>query len=128
MTAIEDARDEVLDVEDRRQNAVISADLAELDALLADDLTHVHSSGLVHDKAGFMDYVKRTGGFIGIERGPLDVRIEGAIAIINGSTISRVRALDTGAERVLEGFMTQVLRRTDHGWQFVVSQLTLFRK
>lgn len=118
---------EVLEAEQARQHALVRKDLAALEWLLADDLVHVHSSGQVHTKPEFIAHLDRMGGFRSIERGPLDIRVEGDIAIVTGTSINGVRRLDTGEDVRLEGFATQILRRGPRGWQIVLSQLTPFR-
>lgn len=118
---------EVLETEEARQHALIAKDLAALEWLLADDLVHVHSSGMVHGKAQFIAHLDRMGGFRSIVRGPLDIRVEGDLAIVTGTTINGVRSIQTGEDITLEGFATQIMRRGKRGWQIVLSQLTPFR-
>lgn len=118
---------DILETEEARQHALVTKDLAALEWLLADDLTHVHSSGMVHDKAQFIAHLDRMGGFRSIERGVLDIRVEGDIAIVTGSTVNGVRSIQTGEDITLEGFATLILRRGPRGWQVVLSQLTPFR-
>ncbi|WP_339109898.1 nuclear transport factor 2 family protein [Thioclava sp. GXIMD4216] len=119
----------LLAFEARRCNALVSADAAELHALLHPDLVHVHSTGMVHDKAAFMAHVARMGGFVEIERGEIELRQTGkdaaAGAIISGPTRNRVRRLDTGKTVDLIGFSTVVATLGEEGWQVLLSQLTL---
>ena len=44
----------ILDLEDRRFQAMTANDLVTLDRLIADDLRFVHSNGTVEDKAEFL--------------------------------------------------------------------------
>ena len=97
-----------------------------LAGLLADDLVHIHSTGMVQGKAEFLEHVVKMGGFVAIERPTPDIRLLGDIAIISGETCNVVRALHDGAERVRHGFSTLVLRRSPQGWQIVLSQMTPF--
>jgi hypothetical protein len=48
------AAQEVLQVEKTRVNALVQGDLSLLEKLFADDLTYVHSSGLLESKAEFL--------------------------------------------------------------------------
>lgn len=118
---------DILETEEARQHALMTKDLGALEWLLADDLTHVHSSGMVHGKAEFIAHLDRMGGFRSIERGPLDIRVEGNMAIVTGNTTNGVRHVQTGEDITLEGFATMILRRGPRGWQVVLSQLTPFR-
>ncbi|WP_180899752.1 nuclear transport factor 2 family protein [Martelella soudanensis] len=114
--------------EEERQAALISADPAALDAILEDDLVHVHSTAMVHGKAALIAHVDRMGGFIAIERGSLDIRIEGDLAITTGTTTNHVRSPQTGGEVALDGFQTVVFRLRSGRWRVLLSQLTLARK
>lgn len=110
--------------EKERQRALVTADGEALRRILAEDLIHVHSTSMVHGKDELIAHVSRMGGFISIDRGPLDIRVEGDYALVTGRTINRVRSPQTGEEKRLEGFSTLVLRRSPGGWQIVLSQLT----
>jgi ketosteroid isomerase-like protein len=114
---------ELMAVEDRRRRAVVAVDLAELDAIFADDLVHIHSTGLMHDKPALLAHVDRKRGFLAVERGQLDVRVYGDIAVMVGPVRNRMRTPD-GGETVLAGVVTQVLRRGTDGWRFIHFQLT----
>lgn len=119
---------EIEETEKARQRALTSLDVAALEWILADDLIHVHSTGMVHDKQQFIAHVQRMGGFRSIERGPLDIRVDGHIAIVTGSTANGVRSPETGEHVTLEGLSTLLMRRNERGWQVMLSQLTPFRK
>jgi|SRR5579859_1455440 len=123
-----DERGVILQAERRRQAALVAVDLAELDRLFADDLTHVHSTGLVHDKAQLLRHIDRKRAFISVTRGPLNVRLHGDIAVMTGPMTNRMRSKDGIGEIVLEGFVTQVLRRSEEGWKFINFQLTPARE
>ncbi|MDH2435851.1 nuclear transport factor 2 family protein [Pokkaliibacter sp. MBI-7] len=118
---------DIIAFEQARQRALITADRVALQQLLADDLTHIHSTGMVHGKQELLDHVERMGGFIAIERGPLHIRVEGPVAIITGTTLNTVRLRETGEPVTLDGFSTLILRRAGHRWQVVLSQLTPHR-
>lgn len=119
-----DQSNAILQAEQRRQQALVAVDLAELDRLFAEDLIHVHSTGLVHNKSQLLKHIDRKRGFISIQRGPLDVKIENNIAIVTGSITNHMHAKNGDGEIELEGFVTQVLRRTGDGWQFINFQFT----
>lgn len=115
-------------VEAERQRALVAADRAALERILSEDLIHVHSTAMVHGKSDLIDHVCRMGGFISIERGPVDIRIFGDGALIIGRTVNRVRSRETGQELALEGMATIALRREDGVWRVLLSQLTPDRK
>ena len=124
MTVCSETHAELLAFERLRQRALIEADLAVLDPLLAEDLVHVHSTGMVHGKQQLLSHVQRMGGFVAIDRPDPAIRLEGDIAILTGETRNCVRSLETGELMTRQGFSTLVLRRGASGWQIVLSQLT----
>ena len=123
-----DERGAVLEAERRRQVALVAVDLAELDSLFDHDLTHIHSTGMVHDKGQLLRHIDQKRAFISVTRGPLQVRIQGDVAVMTGPMTNRMRAKDGSGEIVLEGFVTQVLRRSEEGWKFINFQLTPIRE
>jgi len=118
----------LLALEQRRQQALICADVSALRALLAEDLTHIHSTGLVHTKAQFIQHIQTMGGFANISRAEPEVQVYGDIALLTGATRNTVRLLDSGQEAVREGFSTLIARRTATGWEILLSQLTPFKE
>lgn len=118
---------ELLAFEEQRCKALISNDVEALERLLHADLVHVHSSGMVHNKAEFIDHVGKMGGFVSITRGDLELRVmHGSTgAIITGPTTNRVRRLATGEVVDLVGFGTVVAVQDPNGWQVLLSQNTL---
>jgi ketosteroid isomerase-like protein len=118
------AKSAVLEAERRRQQALVAVDIAALDDLFADDLVHIHSTGLVHTKAQLLRHIEHRRAFVSVERGPLEIRINGNIAVMTGHMINRMRAQEGGHEVVLDGFVTQVLRDSSDGWKFINFQLT----
>ncbi|RIX69458.1 nuclear transport factor 2 family protein [Acidovorax cavernicola] len=113
-----------LDLERRRQSALVALDLPALDQMFAADLVHIHSVGLVHDKAALLAHIEARRGFAAIERGPLEIRVLGDdAAVMTGAICNHMRAPD-GSLSELRGMVTQIVRRTAAGWQFMHFQLT----
>ncbi len=52
---------ELLEFEQQRQRALTQPDLILLEKLLAEDLIHIHSTGMVHNKPQFLRHVERMG-------------------------------------------------------------------
>jgi ketosteroid isomerase-like protein len=126
--ALCDDVDSVLNVENRRRAALVAVDLTELDRLFSEDLLHVHSTGLVHSKPELLQHINKKRAFLAIERGPLQVRVEGDIGVMTGTMTNRMRANDGTGDILLHGFVTQVLRRSADGWRFISFQLTPLRE
>ncbi|WP_435947820.1 nuclear transport factor 2 family protein [Dryocola sp. BD586] len=110
--------------EQLRQSLMINADINALAQLLDEELVHVHSTGMVHNKSQLLEHVQRMGGFIAIQREEPAVQIVGDIAILSGLTRNTVRSLESGLPMVREGFSTLVLRRHAGRWRILLSQLT----
>lgn len=113
----------VVEAESRRRTALVSVDIPTLDALFADDLIHIHSKAVVHNKAQLLAHVSERKAYIRIDRGPLSVRFTGDIAVMTGSQVNYMRV--NGEEIVMRGMVTQVLRREGGAWRFINFQLTL---
>ena len=122
--ASSDDSNAILEIERRRRAALVAVDLDELDRLFAEDLIHVHSTGMKHTKTELLRHIEQKRAFLAIDRGDLQIRVEGPIAVITGTMTNRMRSRDGKAEILLHGFVTQVLRRNDEGWQFISFQLT----
>jgi ketosteroid isomerase-like protein len=122
---LDDMQDQslILDAEARRQSALIKVDLIELDKLFADDLVHIHSNGMTHNKTALLKYIEDRRAFISIQRGPLDIRIYGDSAVMIGKMKSQMRAPD-GSPVNLEGMVTQILHRVNDVWRFTLFQFT----
>jgi ketosteroid isomerase-like protein len=111
----------VLELERRRQEAVAAGDMAALDAIMADDLVHVHANAMVHDKGAYIAHMANSKRKV--ERRGLAVRIYGDIAVLTGENINLIEVPGATARRMAV-FATQVAARRDGIWQFVSFQAT----
>lgn len=112
--------DELLRLERARCEAISRGDLAALERLLADDLTHTHMTGLTHDKSTYL---------AGLSGRPRDttraddllVRVYGDVAVITGTLRNRFPASQAGGQvRRVELHALQVwVRGGSEGWQQV---------
>jgi uncharacterized protein (TIGR02246 family) len=118
-----DGRDDVAAAEKKRFAAMIAGDLDTLGALLADDLTYVHSSGRVDSKAQFLDSL-RTGRQKYFEIAPEDtsVRVFGDTAVSTGRSAMHVSA--GGQDMRFRIQFTDVWVRRNGRWQMVAWQST----
>ena len=119
---------QIRELESRRHKAVVELDIPTLDAIFADDLIHVHSTGLVHTKGQLLEHLARKRGFISVERGELTVRLEGSIAIVTGAIRNRMRIPGGTGEQTMHGFVTQVVRCMNGEWRFTNFQLTVIKE
>jgi hypothetical protein len=111
----------VRQVEDRRIKAMIDDDFATLEAVLADDLTYVHSNGVVDTKASYMETL-RSGKtkYQTVERLPSVVRIYGDTAIVTGTATVGLRG--QAAPFTLRYTLAYVMREGQ--WRMVAWQST----
>jgi ketosteroid isomerase-like protein len=122
--ADEATRAAILEVEQRRQQALLDVDLATLQDLYDDTLIHTHAPGVTHTKAQLLEHVATRAPYKGATRGELTIRVIGDAAIMTGRLINRLGSPD-GTERTVAGQVIQVLRRCDDGaWRFVSFQMT----
>lgn len=122
-TAAPEVEAEIREVERRRQQALIDVDLAALDDLFEESLVHIHAPGLIHTKALLLEHTATRRAYLAIDRGRLNIRVVGDVAVVTGPITNRLRSPD-GSERVLAGVATQVLHRGDDGnWRFISFQM-----
>jgi len=118
-----DDRTEILAAEDKRIRALVDLDMPTLDSLFADDLVHIHSTGLVHDKPAILAHIERNRAFRNVERGELKLRLYGDVALLSGPIINHMES--EGRTFKLIGIVTQALRKEQGRWRFIHFQFTL---
>lgn len=116
-------RAEILDVERRRIRALIDGDIGTLDELFDESIVHIHAPGLMHDKTQLLEHVAVRRAYRAIERGELNIRRFGDVAVVTGLIFNTLGSPD-GTERKLSGPVTQVLHRDRAGWKYLSFQMT----
>jgi ketosteroid isomerase-like protein len=111
--------EDVMAAEAERRRALIAGDVPALQALFADDLVHVHTTGIVHDKAKIIHHTTNILRFHDIIRGPLNVRVHGDIAIMTGEMTNVAQPVGKDDILNIEAFVTQVWRREADGWKAI---------
>lgn len=116
---------EVLAAEQARRDALVADDMTAFAAIIADDVTHVHTTGIVQGKAELLGHAGGFLRFINIERRDLKVRtIDADYAVMTGA-MTNIVARRGHDERVeVHAFVTQVWARRDGRWQVVNFQAT----
>lgn len=108
---------EVIDAETRRRNALIQDDQEAIEQLFTEDLVYVHTSGLVHDKSEYLAYARAVIKYLNVERGDLEVRVHGDIAVMTGYQINTLQKRGDDTPIRGEGFVTQVWLKGPEGWK-----------
>ena len=113
----------ISELEGRRLQAMIQADTAALEGILADDLTYTHSSGQTDTKASFLGALKSgTIKYDSILTRDVRVRLYGSAAVVTGSAQVEV---EVGQQRLsLAIRFTDVYAKKDGRWQMVAWQST----
>jgi ketosteroid isomerase-like protein len=114
----------IREIEKRRCTALVDVDLATLDDLFSDRLSHVHATGLVQGKAEFLAGLAERRPFLKVERGPLDIRVFGDCAVMTGTMVNTGRSAGAEAPPVRHAYATQVLAREGGRWRYVAFQAT----
>ena len=108
----------LIGLERSRREALVADDMAQFAPLVAEDVVHVHTTGIVHDKPALLRHVGEFLRFLSVERGPLMIRRLGPdTAVMTGPMTNTVRRRDGGAPVVVEAFVTQVWACRDGVWQ-----------
>jgi uncharacterized protein (TIGR02246 family) len=118
-------RAEILEVEQRRQRALLDVDAAALAELMDDSLVHIHAPGLMQDKPQLLEHLVTRAAYHGMQRDEPRIRLIGDdVAVMTGRLSNRLGSPD-GSERIVAGPVTQVLARgADGRWRFVSFQMT----
>jgi len=111
----------ILDLETKRIAAMVSKDLATLDALLADDLTYTHSGGTTDTKASFIALIKERGRYLGVDYSDTQVvPFPGGNAVaVRGRALIRLEGVASYTVLFLD-----VWALRDGAWKMVAWQAT----
>ena len=110
----------ILDLEKKRIAAMVTKNIAVLDALLADDLSYTHSGGSTDTKASFITLIKERGRYLGVDYSNTQVIPWGGNSVVVRG-IAQIRLEATPSYHVL--FM-DVWALRDGAWKMVAWQAT----
>jgi len=106
-----------------RFQAMLEADVAALNEILADDLVYAHTTGTIDTKASMIDNIGSGAvNYELIEPTDTKIRLYGDVAVVTGSANMRVRAGDQLYELSIRFIEVYVL--ADDRWQLVSWQST----
>ncbi len=114
---VEQIREEILRLESERCRALVARDLQALAGLMDDRLVHVHATGKVDDKAQYLEMVAKHIDFLRVERADMSVRVHGDTAIASGRLEQAIVLRESGEERLMKAYTTQVWIRGEGGWR-----------
>jgi Domain of unknown function (DUF4440) len=117
------AEQAVLKADNARFAAMLAADTAALEKLLADELSYTHSNAQVQDKAAFISDIK-TGKIKYLTIDPTDqkARVFGSTAIVTGG--ASVHVVQNGNDLTFKIRYTNTHLNRGGAWQMVAWQAT----
>ena len=124
MTIVDATTSQITAAEAARAKAIVERDLPVLEALTADDYTHVEASGVLRDKAGFLEALRRgTHRFSRYDTTDLVVQRYGDVAIVRG-ILENSFVQPSGAERPKRARFMRVYVLQDGAWRNVSHMAT----
>ncbi|WP_238364536.1 nuclear transport factor 2 family protein [Mesobacterium pallidum] len=102
--------------EAQRCAALLQARPDVLEAMLADDLVHIHLNGKTDDKPAYMDAMRHGYAFRDLTRGDLNIRCYGDFAVMTGPLSQTLEVLATGDILKFDAVTTQTWIRLDGVW------------
>src|SRR3954464_14154234 len=100
-------KDAIRKLEDQRFKAMVDADAATLDKLLADSLVYTHSYGGSDGKASYLDGIRsKKWHYRKIERTKENIQVHGDCAVVTGQI--RIDLLSEGKPKTLNSAYTNV--------------------
>ena len=113
----------IRELETRRFQAMIEADTAALDTILAEDLTYTHTSGWVDTKEQFIGWLESGElNYESISTDSVRVRVYAAAAVVTGQAAVKIK-VNGQAKNLQIRFIDVYVKRDDH-WQMVAWQST----
>ena len=104
--------------ERERRDALVGDDMERFAQLLADDIVHVHTTGIVHSKPEVLRHAGEFLRFLDIQRGPLEIRrLCADAAVMTGPMTNTVKRRGHDERVTVQAFVTQVWVRRDGHWQ-----------
>ena len=102
--------------EAERCAALMRGDADALDAMLAEDLVHIHLNGKADGKAAYLAGVREAYTFRALSRGALTIRCYGDVAVMTGQLSQKLEVRATGAVMDVRAMTTQTWLHRDGAW------------
>jgi ketosteroid isomerase-like protein len=114
---------DVLSADDRRFEAMRKADWPALEAVLADDLTYVHSTARLESKGEHVGNLKAgKPHYRGIAPRERKVRVHGGVGVVNG--VSEMHVENAGKEQRFTVRYLAVYAKAGSAWRMIAWQST----
>ena len=120
----EDDGDTLAQLEELRGRALVERDHATMADLLSSDLVYTHSTGVVHDKQGFLEYVAGQTRWLALEWRGQYVQCFGELAVLSGYLRTTLQPSPALAPATVEAHVLEVWRRERAAWKMIAYQAT----
>jgi len=118
-----DLKQTIRQLEDRRFRAMVEADAAALEELLADSMIYTHSSATTDGKASYIAGVRsKKWQYRKIERPVEEIQVYGDTAVVAGQV--RIDILVEGQPKIMNSRYTNVWIKGAKGWQMTAWEST----
>jgi ketosteroid isomerase-like protein len=97
--------------------ALVARDVAALDGLLGDCLRYIHSTGAVHDRAGYLGFVGNGPYFLEVELRELMSHVCHDVVVLSGRLHLLLQRAGETATTQLTPIAVQVWRRSGERWR-----------
>lgn len=114
----------IKELEAERCRALVEGNLDALSQLVDDQLVHIHATGQVDNKHGYLQLVETAIRFLKVERPDLQVRIYADVAVATGRLSQSIEFCSTGERRELDVITTQIWALRDSRWRQISFQAT----
>lgn len=114
----------LLELEQLRAKALVAKDFDVLRRFIPKDLHHVHTTGKIDSYESYFKFLENDFEFIRVERGPLNVLINGESAVMTGLQSIEFRAIGAEEIKSINAYVTQVWFKRDGKWFQVAFQAT----
>lgn len=99
-----------------RCDALMQGRAEDLAGMLTEDLVHIHLTGKIDDKLGYLDGVRGKYQFRDVKRGPLNIRVWGDSAVMVGPLTQQILVTETGAVHDIRAVTTQTWQKIGGRW------------
>jgi Domain of unknown function (DUF4440) len=122
---IDEVVEELLQLEQRRCEAVAAGDDTTLRELLSPTLIHVHTRGNQDSLESYLEYLNRTVEILRVQRRDMTVQVYDRFAVMTGHQTNTARQRGTDTEPIqVEAQVMQIWAMAKSGWQQVAFQAT----
>ena len=118
------AEQDIQSLENRRYKAMVEADVAALNELLADDLIYTHSDAVVDSKQSYIEgVVNKRWAYSAAERPQEKIEVFGDAARVTGHVRLTLKNAD-GSSRTVNGRFLNLWLKRNGRWQMAAWQST----